>query len=199
MITPFEGAEMFFALRLHFTRSSYDYYKYGGKTTLTREQFDQRPDRFIFAKLVQKYHAPYAYRNLVIANCLEDPHLHVRALLTPEAHDIVLAYDKVHQSLSYVVEQDSSELLSTHSLEEVLSVKSGYPLLLQRVWQKRIRLETLIVWNRIFDCLSHWNRKITDTMRWPSFYLLCQKYDVFVTLDHHKIKAHIRQNLTTTI
>jgi hypothetical protein len=197
MMNPFQAGEMFLALRLHFTRPSYDYFKYHGKTTLTPEKFALRSDKFLFAKLVRTYTEPEQFQDFVIANCLHDSHLHSRMLLTPEARDNYLAYRKVHESLSYVVEQDCRSFFDTHNnLNEWFRVRQEYPILLTAIWQKKMRLETLIILNRVFDFLPMWEQNIPDTIKWPAFLLVWKKYDPFVIGERRKYKTLLRSLLT---
>lgn len=200
MMSPFDAARMFFAIRLHFTRASYDYFKYHGKTTLTQAKFELRPDRFVFAKLARLYQTPEQYQDLLVANCLFDPHLYSRMLVASEAYDRYLAYRKVHESLMYQVEQDTRWLHDqTPNLNEWIYVHQEYPLLLTAVWSHRIALETLIVLNRVLNFFPMWKSKIRDTIRAPEFLFTCEKYDPFVVVDVGKSKQLLRKNLTVTV
>lgn len=197
MMTPFQAGEMFLALRLHFTRPSYDYFKYHGKTTLTPDKFAIRSDKFLFAKLIRTYPEPPQFQDLVIANCLKDTHLHSRMLMMPEARDQYLAYRKIHESLAYVVEQDCRTFLDAHSdLNEWFRVRHTYPLLLTAVWQQRMRLETLILLNRVLDFRAMWETKIPDTIKWPAFLMVWKKYEPFVIGERSRYKTLLRSILT---
>lgn len=203
MMTPLQAGEMFLALRLHFTRPSYDYFKYHGKTTLTHEKFEQRSDKFLFAKLTRIYQTAEEYRDLIVANCLDDPHLYSRLLLSSEAHERYLAYRKIHESLTYQVNQDYCWLFEENSdLNFWLRSENewhDYPPLMRAVWSQRIKIETLLVMNRILNFLPVWERKIRDTIRAPEFLLLCRKYDPFVVVDATKAKTILREKIMQTI
>lgn len=199
MMTPFQAGEMFLSLRLHFTRPSYDYFKYHGKTTLTPEKFALRSDKFLFAKLTRQYQDADSFRDLVVSNCLRDPHLYSRSLLTPEARDRFLAYRKIHESLSYLMEQDCQRLLETHpNLDEWVRVRQEYPILLKSVWQQQVHMETMIMINRLVNFLPMWERKITDTIKWPSFLMVWKKYDPFLSCNPARLKHFLRSSLTPT-
>lgn len=203
MMTPFQAGEMFLSLRLHFTRPSYDYFKYHGKTNMTHEKFELRSDKFLFAKLTRMYQTPEEYRDLVVANCLKDTHLYSRMLLSSEAQECYLAYRKIHESLSYQVEQDYYWLFDQNcNLNFWLRSENewhDYPPLLRAVWSKHVKLETLLVMNRILNFLPVWERKIQDTIRVPDFLMLCRKYDPFLSVDVPKSKILLRKKLTQPI
>lgn len=197
MMTPFEAGEIFLALRLHFTRDSYDYLKYHGKTRLTPESFARRSDKFIFAKLARIYSTSDEFRDFVIANCLFDQHLYSRTLLVPEARERFLAYRKVHESLSYICEQECRVFFETQpGLDAALHTRSNCPPLLTAVWQKKVSLETFLSLNRVLEFLPVWERHITDTIKWPVFLHLCRKYDPFLTVNTDRTTKMLRELLT---
>lgn len=194
MMTPFQAGEMFFALRLHFTRESYDYFKYHGKTTINPKTFELRSDKFIFAKLTRLYRTPEEYRDLVVANCLHDPHVYSRMLLSSDAQACYLAYRKIHESFSYVVEQDIQRLFEERGdINWWLRADGEFPPLLRAVWTQRITMETLLAMNRVCEFLPFWERTIRDTIRTPAFLSRCRKYDPFVTVDVPKTKTLLRK------
>ena len=53
--TGFAAFAMYNSFKLHFTSTSYDYFKYNGKTNVTKENFMRRKDRYSFYKLSRKY------------------------------------------------------------------------------------------------------------------------------------------------
>lgn len=199
MMSPFQAGEMFLALRLHFTRASYDYFKYHGKTNMTHEKFEQRSDKFLFAKLTRLYQTSDEYRDLVVSNCLKDAHLYSRVLLSSEAQERYVEYRKVHESLTYQVEQDYHWLFEQNS-DLNFWLRSdhewhNHPPLMRAVLSNRIKMETLLVMNRVLNFLPLWERKIQDTIRAPEFLLLCRKYDPFLSVDVPKSKILLRKTL----
>lgn len=199
MMSPFQAGEMFLSLRLHFTRPSYDYFKYHGKTTLTPDTFALRADKFIFAKLTRMYPDAASFQDLVVSNCLKDTHLYSRMLLTPEARDRFMEYRRIRESLSYLMEQDCQKLIDQHpNLEDWVRVTQGYPILLTTVWQQRMHFETMMILNRLVNFLPMWERKISDTIKWPACLMLWKKYEPFVTCDPARLKIFLRSVLTPT-
>ena len=59
---------MYCALKAHFSDRSYDYFKYDGKTRVSRNSFYKRKDRFFFVKLSRKYKEYIDIKNYLIAN-----------------------------------------------------------------------------------------------------------------------------------
>ena len=62
---------MYCALKAHFSNSDYDYFKYGGKTRISRKSFFKRKDRFFFVKLSTKYEKYADIRNYLVSNFIK--------------------------------------------------------------------------------------------------------------------------------
>ena len=53
--TGFEAYALWNALKLHFTSDSYDYFKYNGKTNVSKQSFTTNKSKYQFYKLSRKY------------------------------------------------------------------------------------------------------------------------------------------------
>ena len=51
----FDAYQVYTAIKLHFSSSRYDYFKFDGKTKVSIEKFLQRNDRYFFEKISNKY------------------------------------------------------------------------------------------------------------------------------------------------
>ena len=54
MITGYEAFCLYQAIKLHFTTDYYDYFKYGGKSKISVDAFENRKDKFYFYKLSRR-------------------------------------------------------------------------------------------------------------------------------------------------
>lgn len=54
-MTGFEVYKMYLALKQHFTKEKYDFYKYNGKVRANEKSFEESSDRYFFKKLATKY------------------------------------------------------------------------------------------------------------------------------------------------
>jgi hypothetical protein len=50
-VQPFDVYKSYLGLKNHFTKKTYDYHKYGGKSRASIQSFYKRRDRFFFEKL----------------------------------------------------------------------------------------------------------------------------------------------------
>ena len=53
--TGFAAYALWNALKLHFTSDSYDYFKYNGKTNVSKSTFSTNKSKYQFYKLSRKY------------------------------------------------------------------------------------------------------------------------------------------------
>ena len=70
---PIDVYMMYCALKAHFSKSNYDYFKYEGKTRIKRDSFFKRKDRFFFARLSRKYKEYEDIKNYLVANFVSNP------------------------------------------------------------------------------------------------------------------------------
>ena len=175
---PFEAYKKYLALKQHFTRDSYDYFKYNGKVNAKSTSFDVRKDKYMFYKLSKKKDV----EGYLIANMLNSDKSWIGDLLSSESEEVYINWLKRQESLSYVFQNDLSKLDDDMNLN--FKSKDGeYPLALVLYFRNEICLETLIIINEILNIFKHWNKTIKDTVVWPDIFKKCQKYQSFLKFD----------------
>lgn len=192
----FSAYALWNALRLHFTSNSYDYFRYNGKTNVSKNSFMTRKDKYAFYKLSRKYNLD-ELRKFYVANFLVKEVAWVGDLNTMESEEIYTKWQKRNQSLTYLFEQDIIGLLNAVSTpNEMLVVPTaGYPILLDEVMRGTIAIETLVILNDIMNFFPMWSKKINDTIIWPAWEKKCLKYTPFVEYDKAKFKAILKESL----
>ena len=193
MISGYEAFALYQALKLHFTTDSYDYFKYNGKINISIEAFENRKDKYHFYKLSRRYTNKDDLINFIIANLVEDDKLWVGSLLQEESDINFRKRQKVIQSLSYTFQNDCKDLFDDcKEPNELLSTNGDYPILLTRTLQKDVQIETLCILNQILNFLPMWDKKITDTIRWPEYRRKLLKYAAFLPKDSVKYKLILK-------
>ena len=192
-MTGYEAFGIYQALKLHFTTDSYDFFKYNGKTNVSVNAFENRKDKYHFYKLSRKYSNKEDLINFIVANFVEDETSWVGNLLTEEADNNFRKRQKVIQSLSYTFQNDCKDLFDDcKEPNELLSTNGDYPILLTRTLQKDVQIETLCILNQILNFLPMWDKKITDTIRWPEYRRKLLKYAAFLPKDSVKYKLILK-------
>jgi hypothetical protein len=192
--TGYAAFAMYNSLKLHFTSTSYDYFKYHGKTNVSAVTFLKRKDKYSFYKLSRKYGVE-ELRDFYVANFLEGDKW--VGDMTKDGEEIYKKWQKTQQSLTYTFENDIMYLLSNGGTpDEMLEVKpNGYPTLMKMVQLKQVSLETLVILNDIMNFFPMWEKKIDDDIIWPDFKLKCVKYTPFLNYDKVKFKELLKEKI----
>lgn len=191
MTNPFEAYQTYLALKQHFTRDGYDYFRYGGKVNARLSSFESRKDKYFFYKLAKHKDLEH----FLLANFVDKDVSWVRDLLGTEAEQIYNEWLKRQQSLSYIFKNDLDKM--GDDLNENLKVIDGqHPPLLNLYMTHDICLESLIIMNDILRFFRLWNDKIDEDIIWPDVYRKCVKYKPFLQYDHLQFKRMLRERFT---
>lgn len=188
-VTPFEAYTTYLALKNHFNKPSYDFFKYGGKGKFSPTSFEVRKDKFFFHKLAK--HKDVA--NFIVANMIEKGDLWVGDLVNDDdANNIYNEWLKRQQSLSYVFKNQLEKL--DDDLNKNILVEDGqHPHLLNLYKKKIISDETLIVLNSILGFFKYWDKNISEEVIWPRIKIKLMKYEPFISFDKNKMKVILRE------
>lgn len=191
-MTPYECYKTYLSLKSHFTRDSYDYFKYGGKVSASVKSFEARRDKFYFEKL-SKLRDPTSY---ILANIIHDPNIWVGDLVTnDQAEKRYTEYIKRSQSLTYSFKNDTSKLLA--DFDSNFRADDGrHPPLLQLFLRKEVSLETLIILVHMTKCFQLWNTKMEYDPVWRETARKIVKYQPFMKYDISKLKQVVKDTFS---
>lgn len=186
-MSPFETYQLFQALKMHFTKPAYDYFKYNGKVNANAASFDTRKDKYQYYKL-SKHKDPLKY---LVSNLIASKVTWIGDLFTNEAEDNYVAWQKRQQSLTYIFTQDLEKLCT--NFNDNFKVDNGqHPLLLKLYRQGEVSIETVIILNDIVGFFPHWNKHIQDNVLWPDLYTKLVKYKPFFNYDAFKCREILK-------
>ena len=196
-MTGYETFGIYQALKLHFTTDSYDYFKYGGKSKISVDAFENRKDKYHFYKLSRRLQSKDEMVNYIVAQFVHDDNAWVGNMLDEQSDLIYRQRQKVLQSLSYTFESDCYSIFNNAANPNaVLQSESGdYPKLLTMTLQKITEIETLCILNQLLHFMPMWDSKINDTIRWPQYRRKILKYTPFVNFDKTKYKLLLKKVL----
>ena len=156
MANAFECYELYLAVKAHFTRPQYDFYKYNGKVNTSVSAFESRPDKGLFKKISRKYSIAKA-TDLYVANFINNPNMWIGEFLNDEAEEVYLEWQKRIESLSYHFSEECDQLLhwvetNGYKFNDIFKVKnSDHPVIVKMALQHVISIETFIILNRLLD------------------------------------------------
>lgn len=193
----FSAYALYNAIRLHFTSHSYDFFRYNGKTSVTKASFTSRNDKYTFYKLSRRYNLDELKR-FYIANMLEGDVRWIGDIAGPTGEETYKKWQKRNESLTYRFEQDIIFLFDSSG--NFLHVDNGsHPYLLTVLMQGEIMIETVAILNDLMGFFPMWQRKILDDIVWPSWKMKIEKYTPFINYDKQKLKSILKDNIHENI
>lgn len=194
-LSAFDTFSLYIAIKNHFTQKSYDFFKYGGKTRISKETFLNRKDKYQFQKLCRLYDAE-EMRTFLVANFLQGDGW-VGDLLQDDAEKVYRDFVKRQQSLSYLFANDLDTSLSkVNRINDLFQIKSGeLPPIISLHLQNEISLETIILLNQFIGFFSKFDEKLSDDFIWPKLRMKCEKLQPFMSFDKNKIKDILKEKL----
>jgi|TARA_B100000085_G_scaffold80512_1_gene72589 hypothetical protein len=191
-VTGFEVYKMYLALKQHFTKSDYDYFKYRGKVRANENSFEQRRDRYFFKKLATR-HSDKKLLEYFVANFASDPKGYLRSF----SEDIYTDWRIYQESFTYKFKEEINLLLEDlgtpyeQTFETIFITKRGeHPHLIKRYFAGEVSLETLAVLEHCLGYVDDLDKKLTDPM-WKETKMRIKKYEPFLSIDCKKYKSVI--------
>lgn len=187
-MSAFDTYCLYLALKNHFSRESYDFFKYNGKTNANKESFMSRRDRFQFQKMSRMYNDD-ELQDAFIANILKDK-TWIGDMIDEEAHSNFIDYRKRHQSLSYTFSNELDTLFAKETPEKAFrSTGNSFAPILTYIIREDVSMETAVILDRFIGFSKNFD-SLFDNHR-----MKIQKYAPFITFDKNKMKSILKEKL----
>jgi hypothetical protein len=184
MMSAFEVYKEYMALKNHFTKPSYNYHKYNGKSKLSFDSFDTRKDKLYFMK-VAKHPDP---KNYILSNLVENPKLWIKEIaFSPEAGTVYMNWSKRQQSLMYLFKEELSKLNENFD-SNFKAENNSHPYVIKLFLRKEISLETLVILIDLVKCASYWSKRFEYDPNIDEILNKISKYRPFLEYDREKAK-----------
>ena len=190
---PFDAYKCYLSLKNHFTKDSYDYFKYCGKSRATVQSFYKRKDRMWFEKISRQKSDKEVIDFFVsnFASCPDPETLWIGEMIK-EGEDRYKNWQKKIQSLSYVFKEETEQLFEEYKFEEVFSCSKGHPPLLKKFLSGKISIETMIIYNQIFLYGNNFDKQLKDPV-WETVSKRIKKYSPFLHIDVFRYRKILKQ------
>lgn len=199
-MTGYEVYKMYLALRMHFTKDTYDYIKYKGKVSASEKSFEERRDRYFFKKLAAKY-SEKDLMDYFVANFLCDPRGYIKSFNDKHYE----SWKVLQESFSYKFRQDVDLLLTyfeapyQDKFDLIFKVREGsHPPLLKHFLSGEITLETLVIFETCLGYVDKFDAVLTDPI-WKDIKRSILKYKPFLHVDCFKYKQVILTVIRTKL
>jgi hypothetical protein len=191
-MTSFDAYKTYLALKNHFSKPKYDYFKYAGKSRASVDSFNKRKDKYWFERISRQKNDE-ELKNFFLSNfvALDNPQAVWIGQLMREGEDAYQQWVKRQQSLKYIFTQESNDLLSESNLDEVLDASKQHPIILKKFLSGKISIETFTIYDKIFLFRNNFDKKLLDPV-WEIVSLKIQKYSPFLNIDIQDYKKILR-------
>lgn len=187
----FKAYKYYMAIKLHFTRDSFDVFKNRGNIKGTREAFNVRNDRYIFEKLARKYPVDKDLIQFFVANFAygNDTALYSYE----EAETNHLEWQKRKQSMTKIFSDDCSTILMTAHKNKMKEVdifyftSNSYPGILKLFLGKQISIETVRILDDMLSVVDKWKENTSMVFLWENDIRRIDKSKGFVKYDKDRI------------
>ena len=177
-MTAFDTYRTYLALNQHFTRKSYDYFKYNGKVKVSETTFLGRKDRYFFEKASRKFKKE-EFIEFLLANYTSGTEHWIGNLMSGANLVEMKKWKKRIDSLTYTFKEDIISIVDQdETLDSALKMQEGrHPLLYRLYLRKKVSLETLVILDDLVEYSKLWKRY--DDMMMNDLLFLMEKYRPF--------------------
>lgn len=177
---------LFLALKTHFTKPNYDFFRMNGKLRATKESYQKRNDKFFFEKLAKEYNAT-ELRDFYVANLLEEKQ-YITELIDETAKQTYTDYLRRRQSLSYNYTDDLARTFTKGLREPFLVSDNAYPGIVLLFLRREVSLETMVVLDDLLGYTDKFDKYYGDDIIWCKVSKKIGKYRPFLEYDKVKMK-----------
>ena len=173
-------------MKAHFSRKDYDFFKYGGKTKVSRDSFWKRKDRFFFVKLSKKYKTEIEIRNYLVSNFIKDKSGYIANFSEENYNSWLLRRSGFFDQ--FIIEMKPF----IKEFEPLFEVKnSSHPKLLKEFLGSRVSLETMLVLDELVSFSKKWDQQLEDDIVWVDLKKLMKNYKGFLTINKNRYRIKL--------
>ena len=195
IVVPFDAYKCYLSLKNHFTKDSYDYFKYCGKSRATVQSFYKRKDRMWFEK-ISRQKTDQEVIDFFVANFVScpDPETLWIGEMMKEGEQRYLNWQKKVQSLSYIFKEESQSLFEKNKFDDIFKCTKGHPILLKKFLSGEVSIETMVLFDKIFSYTKKFDKKLQDPV-WQTVSRRIKKYNPFINIDVFRFKRILKELL----
>ena len=194
-VSPFDCYKTYLAMKNHFTKESYDYVKYGGRSRASVASFNKRRDRYFFERMSRKKDDDEIIQYF-IANFIssEDPGKVWIGEIIQNGETNFKEWQKRNQSLSYLFGNEVETIFTRDNFDSYFHTQGQHPKILKAYLRKEISIETLIILDRILGFVKQFDKKLDDPI-WSTVSLKIKKYGAFLNIDVLRYRKILKEKV----
>ena len=190
---PADAYRCYLALKNHFTKDHYDYIKYRGKTRASNQAFYKRKDRFWFEKFARQKNDK-EIEEFFVSNFIysTDPATVWIGEMIKEGEGRYTEWKKKVQSLTYIFKEEAESVFDNKNVDDMFDCSKGHPPILKSYLGGDISLESMVIYDRIFDYGKDFDKRLKDPV-WETVSRKIKKYSPFLNIDVSRYKKILKE------
>ena len=188
----YKAYKYYLALKLHFSKDSYDIFSTRGSVKYSREQFDKRNDKMLYEAFSKKYPNDKDMIQFLVSNIAYGNESPIYDM--DESTKFYNDWIKRKESITKVISDDLTIIINdaernSYKKESVLDFTfNQQPSILSLYLGKRISLETVSILDEFIDLFSLWKQSGFIMTCWESEIRRIHKAIKFIKYDVDRIR-----------
>jgi len=195
-MTPFDVYKTYLSFKNHFTKDSYDFFKYKGKTRANESTFKKRKDRYFFERMSRKKTDQEIHDYFVASfSQAEDPRsVWIGQIIDTGDRRYSEWSDKI-KTLQSMFATEVSVFIQKSRFDELFACKNGnHSDILKKHLQNAISIETMILLDSILGYAKDYDSQLFDPV-WETVSFKIRKYKSFLNIDIQEYKRILRESI----
>ncbi len=188
---------MYLAFKQHFSNPNFDFFQYDGKVNAKETTYQQRNDYYFFETLARTLKKEEVQRYMLASFIqAEDPKKVWIGDIKRDGKARYMAQQKQMDSLSYTFGQDCDTVVdymerNSYGFNALFgtthSQNSGHPPTLKLYLQKKITIESLLIYDMVLGFMKEWDKNLKDPL-WEGISFKIKKYKPFLSIPTQRYK-----------
>jgi len=195
-MTPIDVYKTYLAFKNHFTKQSYSYFKYSGKSKASVQAYNNRKDRYFFERMSRKK-TDEEIKDYFLANFVEcdDPDRLWIGEIISSGEDNLKSWRKRFQTMSYMFKTEVEVFINRENFQQLFTIKGqSHPEVLKKHLQGALSIETMVILDIILDYVKNFDEKLSDPV-WETVSLKIKKYKPFLNINVNKYKSILKEQV----
>ena len=195
-VTPIDVYKTYLAFKNHFTKKSYNYFKYGGKSKASVQAYNKRKDRYFFERMSRKK-SDEEIKDYFLANFVEcdDPDRLWIGEIISSGEDNLKSWMKRSQTMSYMFKTEVEVFVNKENFQQLFTIKGqSHPEVLKKYLQGALSIETMVILDIILEYVKNFDKKLEDPV-WDTVSLKIKKYKPFLNINVQKYKSILKEQV----
>ena len=195
-MTPIDVYKTYLAFKNHFTKQSYSYFKYSGKSKASVQAYNNRKDRYFFERMSRKK-TDEEIKDYFLANFVEcdDPDRLWIGEIISSGEDNLKSWMKRSQTMSYMFKTEVEVFVNKENFQQLFTIKGqSHPEVLKKYLQGALSIETMVILDIILEYVKNFDKKLSDPV-WDTVSLKIKKYKPFLNINVQKYKSILKEQV----